>query len=66
MSLKPFQQLLRISATTAFATTWTISTACRQVKDQDFPLLLDVVKEVNTYEKAHISQVLELFKLILV
>ena len=42
------------------------SNACRQVKDKDFPSLLDVVKQMNTYEKAHISQVIELFKLILV
>ena len=42
------------------------STACCQVKDKDFPSLLDVVKQMNTYEKAHISQVIELFKLILV
>ena len=42
------------------------STACSQVKDKDFPLLFDVVKQMNTYEKAHISQVIELFKLILV
>ena len=32
----------------------------------DFPSLLDVVKQMNTYEKAYISQVIELFKLILV
>ena len=42
------------------------STACRQVEEKDFPSLLDVVKQMNTYEKAHISQVIELFKLILV
>ena len=35
-------------------------------KDKDFPSLLDVVKQMNTYEKAHISQVIELFKSILV
>ena len=39
---------------------------CRQFKDKDFPSLLDVVKQMNTYEKARISQVVELFKLILV
>ena len=37
----------------------------RQVKDKDFLSLLDVVKRMNTNEKAHISQVIELFKLIL-
>ena len=42
------------------------STACRQVKDKDFPSLLDVVRQMNTYEKAHISQVIKVFKLILV
>ena len=42
------------------------STACRQIKDKDFSSLLDVVKQMNRYEKAHISQVMELFKLILV
>ena len=42
------------------------SIACRQVKYKDFPSLLDSVKQMNTYEKAHISQVTELFKLILV
>ena len=33
---------------------------------KDFPSLLDVVKQMNTYEKALISQVIDLFKLILV
>ena len=42
------------------------STACRQVKETDYPSLLDVGKQMNTYEKAYISQVIELFKLILV
>ena len=42
------------------------STASRQVKEKDFPLLLLAVKQMNTYEKAHISQIIELFKLILV
>ena len=42
------------------------SAACRQVKDKDFPLLLDLVKQMNIYEKTHISQIIELFKLILV
>ena len=42
------------------------SFACRQVKDRDFPSLVDIVKQMNTYEKAHISQAIELFKLILV
>ena len=41
------------------------SAACRQVKDKDFRSLLDVVKQMNTYEKTHISQVIDLFKLIL-
>ena len=41
-------------------------TACRQVKAKDFLSLFDVVKQINTYEKAHICQVIELFKLILV
>ena len=43
-----------------------LSTPCRQVKDKDFPSLFDVVKQMNTYEKTHIFQVIELFKLILV
>ena len=30
------------------------------------PSLLDVVKQMNTYEKVHMSQVIKLFKLILV
>ena len=42
------------------------SITCRQVKDNDFPSLLDVVKQMKRYEKAHVSQVIELFKLILV
>ena len=41
-------------------------TACRQVEEKNFPSLVDVVKQMNTYEKTHISQVIELFKLILV
>ena len=40
------------------------SIAYRKVKDKDFPSLLDVVKQMNTYEKVHISQVTEL-KLVL-
>ena len=27
----------------------------RQVKDKDFPSVLDVVKQMNTNEKAHLS-----------
>ena len=42
------------------------SIASRQVKDNGFPFLLDVVKQMNRYEKAHISQVIDLFKLTLV
>ena len=42
------------------------STASRQVEEKDFPSLLDLVKQRNTYKNAHISQVIELFKLILV
>ena len=42
------------------------STVCRQVEENDFPSLLDVVKQMNTYGKAHIFQKIELFKLILV
>ena len=42
------------------------STVCRQVIETDYPSLLDAVKQMNTYEKAYISQVIELFKLILV
>ena len=32
-----------------------LSTPCRQVKDNDFPSLFDVVKQMNTYEKTHLS-----------
>ena len=42
------------------------STACRQVEEKDFPSLLLAVKQMNIYEKGHISQIIELFKLILV
>ena len=42
------------------------STARCQVEEKDFPSLLDAVEQINTYEKAHISQVIKLFKLILV
>ena len=42
------------------------STACRQVKGKHFLSLLDVVKQMSTYEKVHICQAIELFKLILV
>ena len=42
------------------------STAYCQVEEKDFPSFLDVVKQMNTYEKAHISQVIKFFKLILV
>ena len=42
------------------------STVCRQVQEKHFLSLLDVVKQMSTYEKAHICQAMELFKLILV
>ena len=42
------------------------STACRDVEEEDSQSLLDVVKQMNTYEKTHTSQVIELVKLILV
>ena len=42
------------------------STTCRQAQEKHFLSLLDVVKQMNTYEKAHICQAIELFKLILV
>lgn len=35
-------------------------------EDKNFELLLDIVKKMNKYEKAHIFQIIELFKLILV
>ena len=42
------------------------STGSCQVEEKNLPSLLDVVEQLNTYEKTHISQVMELFKLILV
>ena len=36
------------------------------IKAKDFLSILNVVKQMNTYEEAHICQVIEVIKLILV
>ena len=58
MSLKPFLTISQNSSKNNFRNNLNnfLLYVCRQVKDQGYPSLLDVVKQMNTYERAHISK----------